>query len=256
MAVKGIHSRSYSNFCRNLLLQYSGTLEFIFVVESEMDPVIEVIQKAAYDTKVNIKVAVAGLSFHNAQKVHNMVYGVTQTDPQSEYVLFIDDDVYLYSGLVDELIDPILSDPETVFLSTGNEFVVPAKDSSIASYVLFFYRLHNMLSFITNSAVLVWGGCWFGSIRLFKENFNSLIDCYLDGGYSDDTIISTIVQQHKKVCYCPFKASFPNQPAPDISFRKVIDFITRQFFVLDTYSNNYNKWVGHSLVLSFALQCG
>jgi len=253
MCCKGTHSESYNNFCRNLSMDYPGSVEFIFVVESATDAAKECAERAIAATefreplKRSAKIEIAGLSFHNAQKIHNMVHGVTCCDPNSEYVLFADDDVFFYPGLIDELLLPLVDEPDRVILSTGYEFIAPEHGASIANYCLLLYRMHNLFSFINDRPVLCWGGCWFAPIRLFKENFGNLVDCYLDGGYSDDTIISCIVQQKGFVCAHPYRATFPNQPDPNLPIKKYYEFMKRQMFVLDTYSTGYNKHVVHSL---------
>jgi len=252
MCCKGVHADSYKNYCRNLSMDYPGPVEFIFVIESTNDPAWECAERAiknAHFASSNhtARITNAGVSYHNAQKIHNMLHGVACSDPQSEYVLFADDDVFFYSGLIEELLTPLVDEPNKILVSTGYEFCVPDKNAGLGTYALFVYRIQNLLSFITPRPVLCWGGCWFAPLRLFKENFFNLVDCYLDGGYSDDTIISTLVQKYGYVCSHPYKATFPTQPDPNMAVKKYYDFIKRQMFVLVTYSSSYNKRVCHSL---------
>ncbi|KAH0790168.1 Ceramide glucosyltransferase [Histomonas meleagridis] len=252
MCCKGTHENSLSNFKRNLSMQYPGKVEFLFVAESEDDPAVACARQAIEESNLNTEnrktdIVIAGLSFHNAQKVHNMLFGVAYSDPESKYVLFADDDVFFYPGLIEELVDPLIKYPDNILVSTGYEFIVPPPGGNVFDYCLMIYRLHNLFSFITPRPILCWGGCWMSTLSVFRENFNNLIDCYLDGGYSDDTIISLLVQQRGYVCAHPFRAIFPNVVSKKISFRKYWEFMTRQFFVTDTYATNFNKRVNHSL---------
>ncbi|OHT05619.1 Ceramide glucosyltransferase [Tritrichomonas foetus] len=252
MCCKGTHSNSLSNFKRNLRMEYPGPAEFIFVVESIDDPAASCAQKAIDETVFpqqlrRTQIAVAGLSFHNAQKIHNMLIGVTYCSPESKYVLFADDDVFFYPGLMEELVYPLIKEPEKVLVSTGYEFIAPPSGSCIANYCLLTYRIHNLFSYITERPILCWGGCWMSPLWVFRENFAHVVDCYLDGGYSDDTIISCLAQQKGYVCAHPHRAIFPNNVDKNTPFAKYWDFLKRQFFVTDTYSTNYNKRVVHSL---------
>lgn len=254
MCCKGIHAKTKIHFKQNLKLQYPGPVEFIFVVESETDPAYqcayESISETTFDSAYprDTKVVIAGLSYHNAQKIHNMLIGVASCSANSGYVLFVDDDVFLYPGLLEELVTPLIKESDKVILSTGYEFIAPDKGASVYNYALLTYRIHNLFSFITDRPILCWGGCWMSPMRLFKDNFCHLVDCYLDGGYSDDLIISCLIQQNGYICAHPLQAIFPSRPAKNYSFSKYWDFITRQFFVNDTYSTGYNRRVCHSIL--------
>lgn len=253
MCCKGIHEKSKQNFKQNLNLKYPGPVEFVFVVESEDDPAAscakEAISEVTFDSELDreTSIIVAGLSYHNAQKIHNMLFGVINCSPDSEYVLFADDDAFLYPGLLEELVTPLVQESDKVLISTGYEFIAPMEGANVFNYCLLIYRLHNLYSFITDRPVLCWGGCWMSPRWIFRQNFAHLVDCYLDGGYSDDTIVSCIVQQEGYVCAHPYQAIFPGVPAKNLKFTKYFDFLTRQFFVNDTYSTAYNKRVVHSI---------
>jgi hypothetical protein len=84
-------------------------------------------------------------------------------------------------------------------------------------------------------------------LAIFRTNFGHLVDCYLDGGYSDDTIVSCIAQENGFVCAHPPRAIFPNVVDPRTPMRRYWEFVKRQFFVTDTYSTPYNRSVVHSL---------
>lgn len=258
LCCKGVHSESLHNFKRNLGMAYPGPAEFIFVVEDESDPAMACAQQAIDETpldsdKRSVSIVVAGVSWHNAQKCHNMLFGVAAANPNSEYVLFVDDDAFLYPGLLEELVHPLIREPEKVLVSTGYEFIVVPPGGSLATYCLMFYRLHNLFSFITTRPILCWGGCWMAPLWVFRQNFAELVDCYIDGGYSDDTIISCLAQENGYLCAHPYRAIFPQPVDPGVSFSRYWEFMTRQFFVTDTYATEYNKSVGHSLVY---LICG
>ena len=258
MCCKGVHSQSLHNFKRNLRMEYPGPAEFIFVVEDESDPAHACAQRAINETPFeskdrSVSIVVAGVSWHNAQKCHNMLFGVAASDPNSEYVLFVDDDAFLYPGLLEELVHPLIREPEKVLVSTGYEFIVVPPHGSLATYCLMFYRLHNLFSFITTRPILCWGGCWMSPLWVFRQNFADIVDCYIDGGYSDDTIVSCLAQENGYLCAHPYRAIFPQHVDPNISFSRYWDFMSRQFFVTDTYSTEYNKSVNHSLVY---LICG
>ena len=258
MCCKGVHSQSLSNFKRNLAMEYPGPAEFIFVIEAESDPAMACAQQAIDETNFksndrHASIVIAGVSYHNAQKCHNMLYGAAAASPESEYVLFADDDVFFYPGLMEELVHPLIREPEKVLVSTGYEFIAVPPGGDLAAHCVMFYRIHNLWSFITTRPILCWGGCWMSPLWVFRKNFAGIVDCYIDGGYSDDTIVSCLAQENGYVCAHPYRAIFPQPVDKDMPFSKYWDFITRQFFVTDTYSTEYEKSVNHSLVY---LICG
>lgn len=253
MTLKNTHARTEQYLIGKLSINYPGDLEFIVVTESREDPAYELASKVisnfqfSSDKRRDTKVTVAGLTWHNSQKIHNILHAISETNPDSKYVLLSDDDVYLYPGIIEELLDPILKEPDTVLLSTGYDFPIPPPGSSLHNYALVFFRNINLFSFITTRPILCWGGCQFGPLSLFRENFMHLIDCYLDGGYSDDNIISMLVQQKGKVCAHPARAIFPNELDQDTTFYKYWEYLCRQYFTLDTYCTGYSKSIGYSL---------
>jgi hypothetical protein len=231
---------------------YPGRIEFVFVAESESDPAVPCAREAIAAVSLSppersARVEISGLSYHNAQKIHNMLYGVASASSDSQFVLFADDDVYFYPSMIEELVDPLIREKASVLVSTGYEFICPPPGGSVWTYCLFTYRMHNLWSFITDRPILCWGGCWMGPLSMFRTNYGSLVDCYLDGGYSDDTIVSCLAQQNGFVCAHPRLAIFPNLVDANTTFSRYWDFVRRQFFVTDTYATAYNRSIVHSL---------
>lgn len=245
LCTKGVRPSSLETFCRNLSLK--GFYEFIFVVESKDDPAYDCVMEAIERCQSKARVEIAGCSFHNAQKIHSMLCGLVHISPESDYVFFVDDDVYLFPGLIEQMVYPLITEPDKVLVSTGYEFCLPTAASSIPSYSLMVYRLHNLWSFITDRPILCWGGSWLAPMDLFRSNNSKILDTYIDGGYSDDTLISCLIQEKGYKCAHPYRALYANVPNEKMTFHQYWEFIVRQFFVLGVYSTPYNKRVSHSL---------
>ena len=59
-----------------------------------------------------IRVEVAGLSFHNSQKIHNWLEGLAVAAPASKYVMCLDDDIKLYRDSLATLVSSLDEDPQ------------------------------------------------------------------------------------------------------------------------------------------------
>lgn len=109
----------------------------------------------------SIIVACAGLSFHCSQKIFNMVkvrshcysafcraahtvQGLHCASSESEYILFLDDDVAIYPHTIQKLIAILSSDPN-LFMVTGWPYdVLPNKCMPMACLCRIVYRWFSM----------------------------------------------------------------------------------------------------------------
>lgn len=66
----------------------------------------------------------AGTAGRGSQKVHNQLAGAAAASPESRFLLFLDDDVWLHPGSVAALVAALEADP-CALLTTGYPFDVP-----------------------------------------------------------------------------------------------------------------------------------
>ena len=248
MPCKGVHSASYTNWKSQIVSLYGGPMEFIFVVESEDDPAYPVITQIIdehEDKAISVKVCVAGISWHNSQKIHNQIKGVAAADPQSRYIAFIDDDIQLHPGTMFALVHEIEKDPQ-VFVSTGYSFEAPVKGAPLVNYMIYFYRMINLIGFMTSRPSFAWGGCLLLRTADLVNNSYGIMDIWRDGGYSDDTIAANIARKTGRTIaaspYAMFPAALPNTH----TFKKsYVNFVRRQYYVLDTYFAESDKYLNY-----------
>lgn len=251
--LKGVHEDTETILKSKLKIKYPGKIEFIAVVESEEDPAYQlandIFNNTTFEdeTQRSTLVTVSGLTWHNSQKIHNILQGISMCSQESEYVLLTDDDVFLYPGIIEDLLYPLQKNPEKILLSGGYDYPVPPIGSTIHNYATIFYRMINYCSYITPTPILVWGGCQFGPLWVFRQNLSHIVDVYIDGGYSDDNLISMMVQENGYLCYQPRRAIFPTECPKDRSFHDFWDYICRQYFPLTLYATSFAKSMGYSL---------
>ncbi|KAL0245115.1 hypothetical protein GEMRC1_009195 [Eukaryota sp. GEM-RC1] len=238
LVCKGTHSESLTNWESSLKLHYQGPLEHIFVVESTSDPAYSAINSVISHHN-NCKLVVAGLSFHNAQKIHNQIAGIAACSPDSSFVLFTDDDIRVHSGVYEQLVLSF-QDPQ-VFAATGYCFEAPSNNAGFWGLLLMHYRLLNLGSFTGRRTRFMWGGFMMFELSSFRNNLYNILDLWRDGGYSDDMATVSVCSQYNRTIASHPMAVFPNPLTTRISFSKYLGFLSRQLFVCTTYSSTANK---------------
>lgn len=53
--------------------------------------------------------------------------------PPGRFILFLDDDILMHQGAIEDLVRPLLAD-SGIFMSTGYPFDIPAKGAGLVSY--------------------------------------------------------------------------------------------------------------------------
>ncbi|KAL0207629.1 hypothetical protein P9112_012257 [Eukaryota sp. TZLM1-RC] len=235
---KGIHDSSVANWKASLNLTYNGILQHIFVVESDQDPAYSQLHSLC-ESHQNARLVIAGLSFHNAQKIHNQLCGVAECSPRSEFVLFVDDDIKVHQGVLEELVASF-DDPK-VLAATGYCFELPTQFSEFWGLPLMIYRLLNLGSFSGQRPKFMWGGFMMFNLDTFRLNLYNIVDVWRNGGYSDDMATVAITEQYGRTIASCSSAIFPNVLSKRISFANYFDFISRQLFVCLTYSSLKNR---------------
>eukprot|EP00698_Gefionella_okellyi_P005015 TRINITY_DN14614_c0_g1_i1.p1 TRINITY_DN14614_c0_g1~~TRINITY_DN14614_c0_g1_i1.p1 ORF type:complete len:558 (+),score=84.54 TRINITY_DN14614_c0_g1_i1:34-1674(+) len=251
MPCKGIHDRTISNWHAQVGTQYNGKIHFIWVTESEIDPAYPAAKEFAkkYSTdRREMSVYVAGISWHNSQKVHNWIKGLSEVKKDSVLVMCLDDDIKMYPHSLEEMASRL--EDETMFASTGYSFEIPHKDASIVNYLIMCYRLILYGAFFHEHPYFLWGGCMMLRQKDIVENSYGVVDAWRDGGYSEDFLTVSILKHAQRPICFPLTSVYPNVLKGYRSFYTYWNFICRQFFVLKTYCSKFNMYHNFILVLA------
>ncbi|GLI66855.1 hypothetical protein VaNZ11_010841 [Volvox africanus] len=266
MPVKGCRPHSVDNWTSLLNLQYGADLEFVLVVESREDAAVkaleEVQKKTAFEAggpvgrmrrEVKMRVVVAGLAQRCSQKAHNLCAGIESCDPRAAreggYILCLDDDVALHPSSLMDLVADLQQRPD-VFMATGYPFDVPSPGSSFAAYLALAYHLPLLIAFsVAPNTSFVWGGCMLlRADRLLPGDPGGLLRAWRNGGYSDDLILASYCTERRLKIRVPPFAIFPQRLDDRMTWAAWLNYLHRQLFVLDTYTNEHNRKTNHSMM--------
>eukprot|EP00283_Hemiselmis_rufescens_P001576 CAMPEP_0173469666 /NCGR_PEP_ID=MMETSP1357-20121228/77480_1 /TAXON_ID=77926 /ORGANISM="Hemiselmis rufescens, Strain PCC563" /LENGTH=452 /DNA_ID=CAMNT_0014437913 /DNA_START=239 /DNA_END=1597 /DNA_ORIENTATION=- len=259
LPVKGVHSKSQHNWKHQMESTHGGEVEFIFCIESKDDPAYQAVKKFREERNNDvtrkgqgeIKVVVAGLSFHSSQKIHNLLEGVKQVNPQSDYVLFLDDDAEMRPVIMRDLIFHLEEDP-SVLVVTGypHEYIAPTTTSvSFAGFMLLGYRKLAYLNISLLHPPALWGGCLMLRRRELMDPNIGILEAWRERGYSDDMIMGGRVHRClRKMCH-PTTCVLVSEVDPQYSVSRHFNYIGRQMFVLDTYSDMTDKTQNYILLV-------
>ena len=253
------------NWRTQLRTTHAGDVEFIFVVENASDDA-RVAVEAVIEEELRLaasarrsragRVVAAGRATTSSQKIHNMLAGVRAMREDSDYVLFLDDDVETRPGTVECLARALAGD-DGAFLITGYPFDVPcAKDATAvlttANIVTYMYATYHLVLIIAFSqgrwTKNVWGGCAMLRADDLRRDAYGCVSAYANGGYSDDLILASIADRERKRVLCPWNAVFPSYMPDAESFGSWWNYIHRQVFVMDTYADAHNRVVNRVML--------
>ncbi|KAJ4459314.1 putative ceramide glucosyltransferase 2 [Paratrimastix pyriformis] len=222
-------------------------MEFIFVTESATDPAYPALQKLKEEfPDRNITIAVAGQSWHNGQKIHNILEGLTHLSADSQFLLLLDADMMMHPGTVIAMVNGLQSDPRN-FIASGSPVEVPPQGGSFIPYLYMAYRRLNLIAFKSEHVPYAWGGCMMLRTAEVRANMYGLLDKWRNGGYSDDQIATGCAWEGHRTIYSPRSAFFPTVLDKNVSFRSYWNFLSRQMYVIDTYTcradRRANAWL-------------
>ncbi|EKX33759.1 hypothetical protein GUITHDRAFT_147691 [Guillardia theta CCMP2712] len=225
LPVKGVHEQTLDNWRTQIKLDHGGETEYFFCMESTQDPVSKRAYKAAMEFKEeqkdlkNVNVVVCGLSFYCTQKIHNLLEGVSQISKESNYVLFLDDDAQMSSRILLSLMDVLDRDDK----------------------VLIAYRMLSVIALGQKYPTVLWGGCLLLRTRDLFDDKVGILQAWEDCGYSDDMIMAGRASKVNKKIFIPPVAVLPSMMKEDYSVRNHWNYIRRQMFVCDTYSDIFDR---------------
>lgn len=226
---KGVDAEMDVNL-QALFEQDYGPLELCFIVESQGDPAVAVIERLrARYVGQSARVVVAGMATACGQKVHNLIAGTIATaSSKADVFAFVDSDARPKPEALARLVSRL--ERGKIAISTGYRWYVPQEPTFA----------NRLLSAINNTIVallgshgfnLVWGGAW--AIR--RETFARLgLPEAWRGSLSDDLVVSRLAHEARLiVAYEPH--CLAHSPA-DFGWRSLVEFLRRQYRVARVYA--------------------
>jgi cellulose synthase/poly-beta-1,6-N-acetylglucosamine synthase-like glycosyltransferase len=191
LPIKGVDDDTHHNIRALLDQEYPG-YRLIFVVESDEDPVVGLLEKIAQEES-RVEIVVAGLSENRGQKVHNQLAGVERTTEGDEILAFMDADAKPGPHWLHNLIMP-LTYGEHIGATTGYRYYIPVTPHTA-----------NKIVSVLNAMVGALLGpyrrtfAWGGSMAIRRKDFfgYGLHDLW-QGALSDDYVLSYCVKNVAK----------------------------------------------------------
>ncbi len=219
--LRGFLSQNYTNY------------EVVFIVETERDSAVPIIQKLMASTHFKSRLAIVGTASDSGQKVHKLRIATAQMHPKTSVLAFADSDVLPDPDWLGRIVESLVSRPECVtgyrwmFPRHGTfaNFFVASLNSSVAGYLG------------RNRRGLLWGGTW----AIQRAAFERLqIRSAWQGGLSDDLIASKVIK----------RANLPIHYEPvclvcssiDYSWTSGLEFVRRQLVITRKHFPGY--WFG------------
>jgi cellulose synthase/poly-beta-1,6-N-acetylglucosamine synthase-like glycosyltransferase len=220
-----------SDNLRTLLTQDYAHYEVLFVFDAADDPAISVVRQLTSRATVSTQIIIAGPATDSGQKVHNLRVAVTQIDPASEVLVFVDSDARPGRKWLAQLVAPLAD--ETLGASSGYRWFIPDRGGIAA-------RLRGVWNASVASALgsdTTKNFCWGGSTAIRRSSFTRLaVNDHWRGTVSDDFTITRVLKQAKLPIHFT-----PNCLVPaigDCDFKELLEFTTRQIKITRVYASH------------------
>ena len=185
---KGLDLQLESNLL-HLLRQNYQNYEVVFIVESDTDPALDVIQRLIQrESQVPARIIVAGRATETGQKIHNLATATGQLSADVDILAFVDSDICPEPDWLGRLVAR-LSRPDSGAV-TGYRWFVPVQ-VTLANCLLYSINASIAALLGAGGQSIVWGGSW--AIR--RTDFEALkIRENWQGTISDDLVATRSIQ--------------------------------------------------------------
>jgi len=206
--------------------------EIIFVVDSDDDPALEIIEKVRRLWE-NVRypltrVVVAGTASESGQKVHNLIAAVNVADVRSEVFVFVDSDARPRRDWLRALVAPLAD--ERVGAATGYRWFIPS--NNFASHLRAVWNASIASALGENSRA---NFCWGGSTAIRRETFTRLrMVEHWRGTLSDDFALTRALQNARLPVHFVPRCLTPSHEV--CSPRALLEFTTRQLRITRVYA--------------------
>lgn len=216
---------------QTLLEQDYPRYEVLFVFDAADDPAIQVGDELSHGSSRMARTIIAGPATDSGQKVHNLRVAVTEVDPESEVLVFVDTDARPARAWLKCLVAPLAD--ETLGASTGYRWFVPSR-GGIAS------RLRGVWNASVASALgpdTEKNFCWGGSTAIRRSTFLRLhLNERWRGTVSDDFTITQVLKEAKLPIH--FTPHCLVASVGDCDFKELFEFTTRQIKITRVYASH------------------
>jgi len=214
---------------RPLLTQDYSRYEVLFVFDSADDPAIKVAEELIGHGFSRI--VIAGSATDSGQKVHNLRVAVTEVDPESEVLVFVDSDARPANDWLRKLVAPLAD--ETLGAATGYRWFI-TEHGGIASQLRSVWNASVASALGSDTAK---NFCWGGSTAIRRTTFARLnVSERWRGSVSDDFTITNVLKEAKLPIY--FTPNCLVASAGDCDFHELIEFTTRQIKITRVYASH------------------
>lgn len=254
---RGLDSDLEKNLHALVNQYYSSNYEVLFVVDSETDEAVPVIEKIISDRNYQSKnypmalsipkyscypkLIVAGKAENEGQKVHNLREAVLHVSDESKIFVFVDSDARPNENWLTNLVAPLQD--EKIGCSTGYRWFISNR-RNFSSELLSAWNASIASALGANMKS---NFCWGGSMAMRRETFEKIkMRDRWQGTLSDDFAVTRAMKENDLPIYFvpqALTASFENY-----SFGKLLEFTTRQMKITRVYATNL--WIA-SLIGSF-----
>jgi len=203
--------------------------ELCFIVESEVDPVLPVIDTLRLrNSGAASRVVIAGIGKECGQKVHNLIQATRTVSPETEVLAFADSDAHPHVDWLWRLVGRLGSGRNGV--ATGYRWYEPTT-MTLPNLLLSCINGQVLALIGSTSHNLAWGGAW--AIR--KETFTQLgFPSAWEGTLSDDLTLSRLVHNAKLgVVYEPHCLTTSHA---ETQWSGLIEFVRRQYLIVRIYA--------------------
>jgi len=219
-----------------LLKQNYPEYEVIFVTDRADDLSVPLIEEVVSSSAHPSRIVFAGAAVDSGQKVQNLRFAVSQVDPRSEVLVFVDTDARPDVDWLKSLVAP-LSD-ERIGAATGYRWFIPAL-GGFASH----------LRSVWNASITSALGrredknfCWGGSTAIRRTTFDQLnIKERWRGTVSDDFTVTRVLQEARLPVHFVPNCLIPS--LDNCNFRELLEFSNRQLKITRTYAPHLWKSV-------------
>ena len=221
--------RGLTDNLRTLLTQDYPHYEVLFVFDRADDPAIEVVRQLKASSEIATRTIIAGPATDSGQKVHNLRVAVTEIDPESEVLVFVDTDARPGKKWLEQLVAPLAD--ESLGASSGYRWFLPV-DGGIAS------RLRGVWNASIASALgsdTSKNFCWGGSTAIRRTTFARLqLSERWRGTVSDDFMITRVLREANLPIHFTPNCLVPS--VGDCDFKELFEFTTRQIKITRVYA--------------------
>ncbi len=206
--------------------------EVFFVVASNSDPAIRLIERIRASSPRQINVVIAGAPQGCGEKVNNLAKVVAQLDESFEVIVFTDADTLPSRGWLTKLIAPLSS--ESIGASTTYRWLIP-------SHAKMKSDLASALGSVWNASIATMLGahahnfCWGGGTAIRRMTFHAIgAENFWRGAVSDDLALTNALRNsNMPIVFVP-ECIAPTPYAA--TFGELIEFTNRQIILTRVYA--------------------